>query len=254
MPTPISARRWRRRTRGNSLEQIDQVADRTLDGSGPRSCERPFVRSERRVPLRSDAAQQRRVDDQFAERIDRSHVIRGEGANLAHVDGEVEAVARGSLNERAERSSVRRAIDDLVQLLVLKAVDDAKESVGCSRRRERTRAVLIGEALRKAFGDGARRGPVPPKQAAHEKAHRQQRSDRRRRLPKEIPGALEELGERNSATRARQIYGPNVVEGNARKKLVDAQGEQFKLLARHLIPQMTAQCPGNHRIDLAQRH
>jgi hypothetical protein len=41
---------------------------------------------------------------------------------------------------------VRRAIDDLVELFVLKAVDDAKQSIARSRRRERTRTVLVGEA------------------------------------------------------------------------------------------------------------
>src|SRR6266849_3116212 len=96
------------------------------------------------------------------------------------------------------------------------------------------RAVLFSEALRKAFGDGARRRLVPAEQAAHEKAHRQQRSDLRGRSPKEIPGAPKELGERDSATLARQIDGPHVVERNAREKRVDAQRKPFELFASDL--------------------
>ena len=94
------------------------------------------VGSERRVPLFGDLTQQRWVHDRFAERIDRGHVDRGEAADLAHVDCEVEAVARAKLNESAESSGVRRAIEELAQLFVLKAVDDAKESVRRSRGRE----------------------------------------------------------------------------------------------------------------------
>jgi hypothetical protein len=72
------------------------------------------VCSERHVPLCGDDAQQRWVDDHFAEGIDRGHIERGEAADLAHVHGEVKAVARAALDERAERYGVHRAVDDLV--------------------------------------------------------------------------------------------------------------------------------------------
>src|SRR5712692_5142239 len=73
-----------------------------------------------------------------------------------------------------------------------------------------------------------------PNKAAHEKAHRQQRSDLRGRSPKKLPGSPKELGERDSATHARQIDGPYVVQRNAREKRVDAQGKPFELFASDL--------------------
>ena len=102
---------------------------------------RSHICSERCAPLCGDTTEQRRVNDQFSERIDRGHVEWGEGADLADVNGQVEAVAGGSLDERAERSSVHCTIGDLVQLLVRKAVHDAKESV---RRPRPARANACG--------------------------------------------------------------------------------------------------------------
>src|SRR5262249_15952788 len=153
--------------------------------------------------------------------IDRGQVERGEAADLAHVDGEVEAVARNSLDECAERCGVRRAIDDLVQLLVLKAVDDAKEFVRRSRRRERTHPVLIREALREAWETGpgvARFQPnKPPTKKRRDSSARTAGGGGRCK----IPGEPKELGERDSATHARQIDGPHIAQRNAREKRVD---------------------------------
>jgi len=86
-----------------------------------------------------------------------------------------------------------------------------KSPSGVPARHERTRAVLVSEPLGKAFREGACRLPVPAEQAANEKAYGQQRSDGRLRSLKKIPGMPNELGERDSATRAWQIHGPRVV-------------------------------------------
>ncbi len=84
------------------------------------------------------------------------------------------------------------------------------------------------ERARSSSVNGARRGPVPAEQGAHEKAHRQQRSDRRRQLEEKTSGAPKELGERNSAPRAGQIDCPHVVQRNGREKRVNAQGEAVR--------------------------
>jgi len=58
--------------------------------------------------------------------------------------------------------------------------------------------------------------------------------DRKRRPLEKVSGAPKELGKRDSASCARQIDGPRVVQRNAREKCVDAERKPFVLLASDL--------------------
>lgn len=49
-------------------------------------------RAEGLVPVRADGVQERRIDNQLAERVDQGHVDRREATDAANVNAEVEAI------------------------------------------------------------------------------------------------------------------------------------------------------------------
>src|SRR5262244_3511151 len=94
--------------------------------------------SEGLVPGRTNAAQERRIDDQLAERVDQGHVEGRQAPNVAHVNAEVEAIGIGLFHEGAQRRGVGRTVAQLEKLLVLEAVYDSEMSLACAGRRERS--------------------------------------------------------------------------------------------------------------------
>src|SRR5262249_11925527 len=99
-----------------------------------RARDRPKVHSSsqgyhRSVPVRAHAAQQRRVYDQFSERIDCRHVERRQPADATDVDREVKAVAIRGFNQRAQRRRVDRPVDQFDEFFVLEPIDDAKQPI-----------------------------------------------------------------------------------------------------------------------------
>src|SRR5215469_5675817 len=65
----------------------------------------------RPVPVCANAVQQRRVHDQFSERVDCRHIEGRKPADAADVDREVEAVTLRSFNQRGQRRRVDRPVD-----------------------------------------------------------------------------------------------------------------------------------------------
>ena len=104
----------------------------------------------RSVPVRAHAAQQRRVHNQFSERIDCRHVEGREPADAADVDREVKAVAIRGFHQRAQRCRVNRPVDEFNQFFVLESIDDAKQPIwplANARQRERLRPIGFGEPV-----------------------------------------------------------------------------------------------------------
>ena len=80
--------------------------------------------------------QERRIDDQFPKRVDQCHVEWCEAAYAADIDREVEPVGSSGLDQGAQRRSVGCPIDQLDELLVFEAVDDAEKPIsgaGCGK-------------------------------------------------------------------------------------------------------------------------
>jgi hypothetical protein len=93
----------------------------------------------RSVPVRAYAAQQRRVHDQFSERVGCRHVEGCQPADAADVDSKVKAVAIRGFNQRA-------------------------------RWRERSRPIGIGEPVgERRCGMRRRSWAVPPEEASDKK-------------------------------------------------------------------------------------
>jgi hypothetical protein len=93
------------------------------------------------VPGRANAAQERRIDDQLAERVDEGHVHGRQGANAPHVNAEIEAVGISRFDEGAQGCGVGSSVDHLEKLLVLEAIHDAEESLARAGRRKGSRAI-----------------------------------------------------------------------------------------------------------------
>ena len=79
------------------------------------------ARAECLIPASADAAQECRIDDQFADRVNHGHVDRREAANVLHVDAEIEAVPICRFDKGAQRCGVGGAVDQLKELLVLES-------------------------------------------------------------------------------------------------------------------------------------
>src|SRR5713101_7127751 len=94
-----------------------------------------------------DGAEQRGIDDEASERIDESHVRRGDAADGSHVDRPVEAVAGGLLHERVGRNGVNRRVPDLARRLARECVQGAKGSVGGAGRHERSLPIRLRESV-----------------------------------------------------------------------------------------------------------
>jgi len=88
-----------------------------------------LVGAECLIPAGADAAQEWRIDDQFAEWVDQGHIDRREAANVLHVDAEMEPVPICRFDKGAQRCCVGGAVDQLEESLVLEAVHDAEESL-----------------------------------------------------------------------------------------------------------------------------
>src|SRR5829696_6845613 len=89
------------------------------------------------VPRRANAAQKRRIDNEPAEWIDKSHVKPRQAAGAAHVNPEIEAVGISRVDQGAQRRGVRGAVDYLAKLFVLEAVHGPEKSYArtCWRKR-----------------------------------------------------------------------------------------------------------------------
>jgi hypothetical protein len=88
------------------------------------------------IPAGADAAQERRIDDQLAERVNQGHVDRREAANVPHVDAEIEPVAICRFGKGAQRGGVGGAVDKLEELLVFEVVHDAEKTFTHARWRK----------------------------------------------------------------------------------------------------------------------
>src|SRR5882757_6493629 len=76
------------------------------------------------------------IDDQSPKRVDQSHVEWREAAYAADIDPEIEPVSRRCLDQGAQRRGVGCPIDQLDELLVFEAVDDAEKPIsraGCDQ-------------------------------------------------------------------------------------------------------------------------
>ena len=80
------------------------------------------------IPASADTAQERRIDDQFAEGVDQGHIERRKATYTADIDSEIETVTVRGLDQGAQRRSVGCPIDQLNELLVFEAVDDREEA------------------------------------------------------------------------------------------------------------------------------
>jgi len=76
-----------------------------------------------------DTAQKGRIDDQFPKRIDECHVEGREPAYAADINAEIEPVGSRRLDQGAQRRSVSGPIDQLDELLVFEAIDDAEKAI-----------------------------------------------------------------------------------------------------------------------------
>jgi hypothetical protein len=80
--------------------------------------------------------QEGRINDQFPKRVNQCHVERREAAYAADIDPEIEPVGSRCLDQGAQRRSVGCPIDQLDELLVFEAVDDAEKPIsraGCGQ-------------------------------------------------------------------------------------------------------------------------
>lgn len=115
----------------------------TLSNSVSEGCHRS-------VPVRTHAAQQRRVNDQFSERVDRRQVQGCQPAHAADIDREVKAIAIRGFNQRAQRRRVNRLVNQFDEFFVLEPIDHPKQptrSLANARRHERSCSIGIGEPI-----------------------------------------------------------------------------------------------------------
>ena len=118
--------------------------------------------------------QQRRVYDQFSERVDCRHVEGRQPADAADIDREVKAVAIRGFNQCAQRRRVDRPVDQFDEFFVLEPIDDAKQPIwplAKARWRERSRPMGIGEPVgKRRLGLGRRSRAVLPEEASDKKS------------------------------------------------------------------------------------
>src|SRR4026208_2150132 len=93
----------------------------------PVSAVPPRRRDERSIPAGANAAQQRRIDDQPAERVNQGHVERRQAAAPAPGPCEIQAVGGFGFDQGAQGTAVDGAVGDLEQLLVCEAIYGPEE-------------------------------------------------------------------------------------------------------------------------------
>ena len=75
--------------------------------------------------------------------MDHRHVEGSEAAYAADIYGEIEPIGTGLLDQGAQRRSMRSPIDQLDELLVFEAVDDAEKAVRRACRCQRSGMIVI---------------------------------------------------------------------------------------------------------------
>src|SRR5271169_1696403 len=186
------------------------------------------------VPPRADGAKERRIDEQFAKRVDQGHVDRREATDAAHVDAKIEAVPVCRFDKGAQRCGVGGTVDQLKKLLVLEAVYDAEKSFARTRWCKRPGAIGGRHARYEGFPCGCGRLAVPAKQPADGEADVQERARERRECEQTRARRPQELIQRDAGARPRQIDGPDIMKRHAGKKVVNPQLQPFELLSRDL--------------------
>src|SRR5690349_14757021 len=94
-----------------------------------------------------DAAEQARIDDEAAERLDQRHVRRGPTRDRLHVDGPIETVSLAAWDERCAHERVHGRVLNLAEHFVLERIDDTERAVTRARRHRRSRAQLGRDAM-----------------------------------------------------------------------------------------------------------
>src|SRR5215469_1027667 len=187
------------------------------------------------IPSSANTAQQRWINDPFAEWVDQGHVERRETAHVAHIDAEIESIGICCFDEGAECTGVGGAIDQLKKELVFKAIHDAEESIGCAGRHKRLGAIVSRHARGEALARRRRLLAIPSKEAPNEKPDIEQHAHNRRWLVwTSACSRSQKLIERDSGAPVRQIDGPGVVQGHSGKKRVNLQRQKFELASRNL--------------------
>jgi len=186
------------------------------------------------IPLRADAAQEGRIDDQLPEGVNQGHVDRREAADAAHINAKIEAVRICSFHKGAQRCGMRSPVDQLKELLILEAVDDAEESLACARQREGPGAIVGCQARCESLPGACSRFTIPTKEPADEETHAHQRAHARRKRER-TPGCRPyELIQRDARARPRQINRPHIMKRHTREKVVNPQWQPFELFCRDL--------------------
>src|SRR4029077_3420113 len=119
-------------------------------------------------------------DNMLAERVDQGHVDRRKAADVAHVNSEIEAVGVRRFDQSAQGRSVRGAVDELKELLVLEAIDDTEKPLRRSGRNKGLRAINGCHPRGKGLASGCDRRLIPAEQAADGEADAQQCTRARR--------------------------------------------------------------------------
>jgi hypothetical protein len=189
-------------------------------------------RAEGFIPLRTDGAKQRRIDDQLPERADQGHVDRREATDAAHVNAEIEAVPICRFDKGTQRCAVGGTVDQLEELLVFEAVYDTEKSFARARWRKGPGAIGGCQASCEGFPRGCGWLAIPAKPLADEETDVQERVHERRGRAQTRACRPQELIQRDAGACPRQINGPRVMKRHAGKKVVNPQGQPFELLDR----------------------
>jgi hypothetical protein len=186
------------------------------------------------VPGRANAAQERRIDDQLAERVDEGHVQRRQAADAAHVHGEIEAVGTRRFDEGAQRGGVGGTVGQLEELLVLEAVHHSEGALARAGRQQGLRAIGGRQTGCEGLPHRGARLPIPTEESTDEETDVQEGADDRRRGERTRAGGPQELSQRDAGAPPWQIDGPHVVERHAGQKVMNPQGQPFELVGRDL--------------------
>src|SRR5262245_3081304 len=184
------------------------------------------------VPCLSNAAEERRIHDPLAERVDEAHVHGRQAADALHVHAEIEAVGGSRLDEGAQRCSVRGTVPQLEELLVFEAIHDSKGPLARARLGQGPRKIggrqTGGESL--LHGRGAL--AIPAEEPAHKEPNAQERAHDRRGCEWQRTGHSHELVQRDPRPSPRQIDDPHVVERHASEEVMNPEWEPSELLRR----------------------
>jgi hypothetical protein len=187
--------------------------------------------------------QYRRIDDDAPKRIDEPHVPPGDASHWLNVDGPIQPIGRGALQEGKDRERVDGGVLDLCDALPRGHEEHAERPLAGAGNYQRGLAIGGREPVKEARLGGSGRLTVPAEESAEPRAKSEEKTyggiGGTEALCREEGPELEDTP---TGLASGEIDHPHIVQGDAREQGMGSEADLLVLLRSY-----------THRVDFLGR-